>query len=790
MKKLNRMLSREIFKSKGQFIAAVTVIFAGITLFTAFLSAYMNYKSSMDDYYSKCNFIDYYAEAQSFTPQLLNRVREMAGVAQATGRICRDVGADVGNDKRVTIRLISMPDTHRPEINDVFVKSGGYFSRDGRDACLVSSKFATFYGLKKGDMLSTIINGRIYPFKISGIVDSPEFVYAMKSASDITISAEYFGIVYVKESRAQEILGFDKNYNQLLVTFGKEADQKQIIDKIENNLLRPYGFTGGTKRKDQLSYNMVEQDFQQLKALSFMFPVLFLATAAMIIYIMQKRMINNQRTLIGVMKAMGYSNGRILCHYTAYSLLIALIGSVLGVLVGYFLGIAITKIFVQSLNVPIMTLKIYWGVEFAGILVSMLFCLAAGFSSARKILGIHPAEAMRTEVPKAGKRIFLERIPSLWKRLSFGWKMIVRNVFRNRQRTMLTMLGVTFTITLFMVSLFLTDSINSTVMNTFFKFQRQDYKVVFSQYASYEDAVELDRIKGVKESEPFLQLPVQLQKGWKKQDTVIIGINPGSDMYYFEGTDGKALEVPQKGIFVSGFTAEKFELERGDTLELKFLNGARDEKKHVRIAGIIKQDTGTSCYMSITQLGELTGEGIMASGAMLKISPDSDAKVSRELFKIPGVSTIESKMNAYLGFTDIISVLYAFVGIMIIFGTMMGFAIIFNTTVINIMERRRELASLKVLGYNRWEIERTILGENLLVGVAGSVPGILLGRVMCNVFGMGMSNDTMRLEVVLSMQTYVIAFSSVFVFIILAQLANRKGIHGLDMVDVLKNREG
>jgi putative ABC transport system permease protein len=151
---------------------------------------------------------------------------------------------------------------------------------------------------------------------------------------------------------------------------------------------------------------------------------------------------------------------------------------------------------------------------------------------------------------------------------------------------------------------------------------------------------------------------------------------------------------------------------------------------------------------------------------------------------------VEGRLNAFKSFMQFMDLMYVFVGLMITFGTIMGFAIIFNTTIINIMERRRELASLKVLGYTHREIENTILRENMLLGFIALVPGVMLGRWMSELFVRQFSNELFALEVVIYPRTYIITFLSVFVFIILAQLANKKNISGLDMVEVLKNREG
>jgi putative ABC transport system permease protein len=212
-------------------------------------------------------------------------------------------------------------------------------------------------------------------------------------------------------------------------------------------------------------------------------------------------------------------------------------------------------------------------------------------------------------------------------------------------------------------------------------------------------------------------------------------------------------------------------------------------EKDIKVAGIVKQYAGFSCFMSINEIGDMAEEGTYATGALINVKSGTEASVVEKLYEISGVETVEARADGYKDFLQFMNLMYTFVGFMIFFGTIMGFAIIFNTTVINIMERRRELASLKVLGYTGREVENTILRENMMIGVISLIPGAIFGRYMCDFLAQQFSNELFALEVIISLKTYTITFLSVFVFTILAQFANKKGISGLDMVEVLKNRE-
>lgn len=788
MQKLNKMLLREIKNSKGQFIAAAAVIFVGIFMYAATYMSYHNLKNSIEFYYEQYSFLDYYAEAQSISPFAVSQVKALPGVEEAIGRVSVDVGADMGEDQRVTIRLVSLPDRKIPEINQLFFISGTSFNPKVQNACLVAQKFAEAHKLEEGDSIQLIIHKRTYEFKISGVVGSPEFIYAMKSKTSFSPSTDDFGIIYIRESTARSLLGFEDAYNQLHVIFEEGVEQKPIIHKIED-ILRPYGFLTGIQRKDQLSNMMVNQEIEGLEQMAYAYPFLFLTVAALIIYIMQRRLINNQRTFIGVMKAFGYTNGRILRHYLLDSLLIAVVGTLPGILLGLYLGRGMTAMYNDFFSIPVMRIQIYWDIVFAGIAMSMAFCLLAGYNAAKRVIQIQPAKAMRPEIPKAGKRILLERFGVIWQHIPFGWKMSIRNIFRSRQRTIFTMIGISFTIMFFMVSWFFMDCMDYILTEHFFKFQQQDLKVTFTGPVSVYDALDLKSVKGIKKIEPILEVPIEVRHGWKTKGTLAVGLTPQNSFYRLINENRSPIGVPENGILIAHVLADSMSIQPGDTVIVKPYMGTVTDKK-VKVAGVVKQYAGFNCYMSLDELGALTGEGRFATGALLTVEKEQEKAVYDDLLDIPGVETVESRMGGYRGYMQYMDLMYFFIGLMVVFGTIMGFAIIFNTTIINIMERRRELASLKVLGYTGREIENTIFRENMLLGLTAIMPGILLGRTACEQLARNFSTDLFALEVVIYPRTYIITIISTFIFIILAQWANKKKISGLDMIEVLKNREG
>lgn len=787
------MLFREIYKSKSQFLAASAVIFFGITLFMSSYISYFNLKNSVECFYEKNKFLHYYAEARNITPEAINKIKAMAGVASAEGRICSDISAFMDDGRKVSLKLISLPDNRRPKINDILILNGSYFNSPDKNLCIVSDKFAQFNKISRGSKLKCLINLKLEEFKVCAAASAPEFAIALKSP-ETPLNGDY-GIIYIKDETAREMFGYENSYNQVLVRFMPGADHYAAIDKIEK-LLKPYGFMNGTERKKQFSFMIISEEIKNLQRTAVIFPSIFLIVAGIIIYVMQKRLVNNQRTLIGVMKAFGYSDLSILFYYVKYSLSIAMAGALPAVAAGYYLGGMMLYAYNQVFSIPDLNLEMYWRVAFISVLISCSFCLAAGYNSAKRAVRIVPAQAMRVESPESGHSIFLENIKTIWNELTFSHKMIARNIFRNKQRSLLTIFGISMTIMFFMISLFFVDSIDFAFNSHFFDFQRQDYKIVFSKPVHSKDAFELSSVRGVLRNEPCAALPVEVIKGYMKKETMLVAASPENAFYRLINENKERILIPEKGILIPHMIAESFGIKPGDKITIKACIGnlkvkesSREIKKDVTVAGIAKQYAGADCYMSLRGLNEFMEEGNFVTQTLIKAEQVKSSAIRKKIKDMSGVESIERRTDAYDAFMEQMKFMKIFVTIMIIFGSVMGFSIIFNSTVINITERARELASLKVLGYSNDEIFKALFIENIALWVMAILPGMAFGRVMCGIINKAFSNDMFSLELIIYPRTYLMTIAGVLLCVILAQLATKRNIRRLDMVEVLKSRE-
>ena len=221
--------------------------------------------------------------------------------------------------------------------------------------------------------------------------------------------------------------------------------------------MKNYGVKSVLDRDEQTSSKMISEKIKQLKSMGGTFPVIFFMVASVIIYIMMGRMVENQRTQIGVLKAVGFTNVQVLSYYMSYSAIIAVSGSFIGSILGTYMGASMTKLYNQYFNLPLAEIKIYGEFVIPAFMLTLFFCLFAGYHSCKAIFKIMPSEAMRQKSPQSGKKIIVEKIDLIWRNISYLGKIITRNLFRYKKRALLTSLGVIFSSAILLVALSMSD---------------------------------------------------------------------------------------------------------------------------------------------------------------------------------------------------------------------------------------------------------------------------------------------------------------------------------------------
>lgn len=783
MKKLDVRLLRMIKNSKGQFISISVMIILALTIYVSFSMLADNLYNTIYHYYDITNFGDVFVEVVKAPRAAIDQLYSIEGVEAAQGRVSSDVPLRVEDpNEKVRVRVVSLP-KEAGGINSIYTIEGKEPQSSGKGTAVLQQFFVA-RGMKLGDKITPYIAGREYPLDVTAVVGSPEYIYLMENEQSLLPAPEKFGVIYVNEDFAQSALGYQGSYNEVLIKINDDYMHEidRIVDEVEDELDR-YGVKRTIKRENHLSHSMMMQEVQQLDDMSTAITLLFLIVAAVIINIMLSRIVKNDRISIGVMKALGYDNLNIMSHYTKYSLLMGLMGSTIGIFLSIPLASAFTSLYILYFNIPMFQMEIYYSYIAYGIILTSVFCIASGLIGARSVLRIMPADSMRPEAPKSGGRIWLEGIKTIWSRISFSWKMVIRNIFRNKKRAAFLTIGVALTYSITMVPIFMSSVWGNMFLLQYGEFQTMDYNIDFTRPMNDNALRELQKLIEVDYIEPKTEIPFELEKGLKKKVVAVIGLVDNTQLYNLKSPIGERLEVPKAGIILSEGLAKTLGASVGDRI---VLNNFMPDKEdgYVEVKGITTQYLGSNAYMSMESLNQLMEEKGMVTGALMNSKDDVVPKL-RDVKNIGLVQSVTDMKNSFLEFMDTIILS---MGVMMLFGGILGFAIVYNVTIISISERIMEFSSLRVLGFDKKEIYKMVSRENGLITALGILLGVPLGYSMCKGIATGLSTDLFTIPMIVEISSYLGAAVATIFFVAIAQLATIRKIYRLNLLDALKSR--
>ncbi|MFX1495857.1 MAG: FtsX-like permease family protein, partial [Promethearchaeota archaeon] len=603
MKVINKKLIRDMRKTKGQVIAVCAVIICGIAGFSSVLSTFRNLKLTRDTYYKEYRFADFTIMMEKAPLSSVFKVKSIPGVKEAQGRIVKDVNLDIpGADEPKIGRIISMPQRHPiGQINAIYLKSGRYFSEEVMDEVIMNDLFLKKNSLHIGDRIRASINNKKQSLRIIGTALSPEFVYMIRNSQEFIPSPDRFAVLWVKEKFAEMAFDMSEACNEIVGLAESEDMLDDIADQAEKRL-EPYGYFTTVKKKDQLSNSYLSNEIDGLAVTARIWPALFLGIAAIILMIMLSRMVKRERTQIGLLKAYGYSNLVLGLHYIKFALLISTTGGILGFLLGQWMSQGMIHLYVQFFQFPLLRYRFYFDILFISLAIASLFALSGALAAVVRILKTSPAEAMRPESPSVYKTILLERIRILWQRLSFTWKVILRNIFRYKFRSSVTVLGVVLSTALLLMGYFSSDSMNYLIDHNFNEVQREDMRVSFENERPKSALREIRHLDDVLSAEALFAYPFTLRSGWRKKDLLITGLSDRAEMLQLMDIKNNRINVGEEGLILYDQAAKELGVAIGDRVILKPLLGKIKKEKTVKVSNIVVQYLGMGAYMNINAL--------------------------------------------------------------------------------------------------------------------------------------------------------------------------------------------
>ncbi len=787
---LTKKTLRTLYRNRGQVLAVAAVVLCGTACYIALSSCHRNLMLTRDTYYAENRFADFEIQLERAPESVLFRVQEIPGVRQVRGRITEEVKLEApGLDEAKTGRIVSMPETRRSVINNVVLTQGRYFDTGAVNEVILSERFAQANGLGIGESLYATIDGRKHTLKIVGLGASPEYVYIIRSMTSLVPEPERFAILWVPEKFAEDAKNMQAACNNIVGTLDDPESAERVLDAAAD-LLKPYGVYAKTSREHQVSNRFISDEIKGLGVQARVLPTIFLGVAALVIFIVLNRMVRNERTQIGLLKAYGHGNLTIALHYMQYALAQSLIGAAGGFIVGQWLASGMIRLYVRFYTFPILRARMYPDVLVESMGIAVFFSLLGAVLAAYRAARIHPAESMRPGAPQRGRRTFFERYPALWRRLSFTWKMIVRNVSRNGFRAGLNVFVVMISTAQLIVGFYAIDAITYVIDFQYKMTQRQDATVSLFFERGKDALLETARLPHVREVEPLLQYPFEMRNGWHKKDAVIVGMSREGNLQRLLDTEDRPVDVGESGLVLSSALARSLHVGAGDEVELKPLMGKVTKEKRVPVSRVVEQYFGMSGYMNIEALSRVLDEPYTMNAVLVRTDRGTASSLHDEVKDVPVVASVELREDALKNLQDTLATSMRIMGVTsIVFAGVIAFSIIYNVTMVSLGERERELASLRVLGFTQREVGAILFNENFLTGALGVLLGIPAGMAM--VWGMmhAFDMELFRFPFYIAPRTYVISTALTVTFIVFANLAVRWKINRLDMVETLKSRD-
>ena len=779
MKKLDKRLFRMIKNTKGQYIAVLSIIITGIFIFTAVSDSAKNLRDSMINYYDTTNFADVFVTAASVPERLERELEGVENITEAEVRLSLDVRFITDSDEdRVTVRAVSV-DRNENKLNKLYIKKGKRML-SGREI-IVIEQFADARGIDIGDEVNLNINGGKYKFIVSAIASSPEYVYLMENEQVLLPDYNKFGVVYIEKDYLRKISGRGY-FNELVLRVDDWDNMSETKNYLEDEL-KKYGLLRVIDRDEQLSNSMMNEEISGLESVSQSIPIIFLLFAGIMLAVMLSRIVKKDRTSIGVLKAMGFTDSEIILHYLKYAASVGIVGGILGAIIGTVASGAMTDLFLQFFNIPMLTVQVYYNRIFVSVALSLIFCIAAGFWGIKSILKINPAEAMKPESPKQGKKILLENFNLFWTRLTFSWRMVYRNIFREKKKMIFIAAAVCITCSLLMMTMWMNAMIEVMFMDHYTDFMKMEYNVTFRGFQDERVLKEVKENISYNHMEGKIELPFEIQNGRKSKIVNLIGLEENTEFYDFRDLDGNKLSLPKEGILISSNLAKSLDADIGDRILLKsFIPNSQDE--YVTVKGVIEQSLGINGYMNINYGNSMFLNKGIINGLYINSNDDVKAKLD-DINSIMSIQSQEDMQGIFEEFTGLITV---YMGVMVIFSGMLGFVILYSMTLMSINERSLEFSSLRVMGFTKQEIFKMIVRENMVMSGLGIVAGIPLGKWLIEYTANMFSTDIYTMQGNVSLKEIIMAIILTIIFIISAQLMTYVKIHKLDFMQSLKSR--
>lgn len=784
MRALERKLWRDLWTLKGQAAAIAVVIAAGVMTLIISVTILDSLALAQQRFYQDFHFADVFADLKRAPDHLVERLQAIPGVNLAETRVQAAVRLEVpGFSDPVRALLLSLPDGRQPLLNQLYLREGRLPESGRHDQVVLSDAFAAAHGLRSGDHLRAVINGRLSTLRVSGIALSPEHIY-QSAPTDLIPDYRRYAIVWMNRRGLANAYGLEGAFNNVVLSLQAGANPAEVIAEVDRLLAR-YGGLGAYGREDQPSHRFLYEELRQLRAQAAILPGIFLLVAAFLLNIVMSRIIQTQREQLAVLKAFGYYNIDLVAHYALLTGIIVLAGCILGVLLGLWAGTWLAALYLEYFRFPELRFRLQPWVLFLAVTVASGSALIGTLRAVWVAVRVPTAEALRPEPPARFRQGWLERmLPDAW--MGQSARIILRNLGRQPVKASLSVFGIALSVGLLVMGAYQVNAVAHLLDTQYRLVLRMDVHLTFNEPVPARVSSELRHLPGVLAVETYRSVPVRLVVGHRDYRTAILGLDTQPELRQLLDSRRYPQTLPPEGLLLTDYLAQDLGLRVGDTVVVEVQEGQR-RRVEIPLAGVVDEPLGVSAYMQRDALNRLLREGPAVSGAWLLLDSALQSEFFARVNELPAVVGVgliadaERTIRAYLGDT-----LVKFALVFVFLAASIAFAVVYNNARIAFAERARELITLRVLGYTQAEVNAILVGEILLLTALALPPGWLLGTGFAWLLNQAFSMDLFRVPFILTPSAYGFATAVVLIASVPATFMVVRRLRRLDMISVLK----
>ncbi len=769
---LKRKMFRDIRLNASQFITIFLMVFIGVMAYSGIESYMTGMENAACKFYKENNLQDLNVIG-NFKVSDLDDIKKLEHVNDAEVKLT--LTANVSDDSTLQLSFID-----ENNISKFYVIDGVGFDYD-KDGIWLDNFYATEHKIKVGDVINFTYDGYNFKKNVLGFINVPDHIYDVKDSSQIYPNHYDFGFAYLSSKTLYDYFkekynsdSIDIHYNNIMIDVDSKDNLSIVKSNIENNISNAIAVTN---IEDTASYTTYQGEIDEGKTYIGVFSGLFIFIAMLSVATTMMRIVKDERIQIGTLKALGFKNRQIIFHYLGYGFIVSIIASLLGLVAGYYLigklFIVIEMSFFEIPNgVPVIKAS-----SFICALCVVLLVLIVTYVACHKQLVLNAAEALRNRSSVAYSKSLDITTKGLFKKMSFITKWNLRDMIRNKIRTITGIVGITGCCMLVVCAFGMLDSINNFIDLQFRRLYNFDYKLSLKSDITDSTLQTLEEKYGTDTSQSYL---IEIKDSNGDIEANNIFINDASDKVRFIDSHDKFISLDDsEGVYITYKLAKKMNYKIGDTITWHLVGNKNYYES--KIVGFNKDPQNQN--MTVTR------EYFESLGNTYKpeyLYTNIDLSMEHE---INGVEVIQNLNDLESGMSNMLSTMKSMISLIIAIALILGFVIIYNMGILSYTEKQYQFATLKVLGFQDSKVKKIFSRQNMIITICSIIIGLPLGYYLTDWIFRKVIEESYDFSAYITINTYLIAIvSSLLVTFITSKILARK-ITKIDMVSSLKGNE-